>query len=65
MASTIALTQDSGGKEDISSNKNKEVNEDALDDTDSGNNNGEVDKTGNDNMRQSWKNNNEEKQRIN
>ena len=51
MASTIALTQDSGGKKNITSNRNKKGNDNALDDTDSEKEDEDVDKTGNDNMK--------------
>ena len=50
MAITIALTQDSGERKNITSDKNKKCNDDALDDTDSGNEDEEVGKTGNDNV---------------
>ena len=49
--SAIALTQDSGGKKDITSNKNKKGNDDALGNTDSGIKDEEVNKNGNDNAR--------------
>ena len=50
MVSAIALIQDTGGKKDITSNKNKKGNGNTLDDINSGNKDKEVDKTGNDNV---------------
>ena len=46
-----SLIQDTGGKKDITSNKNKQSNDDTKKDTKSGNEDEEVDKTKNDNMR--------------